>query len=412
MFVLDALYNLFIMPIQLIIQLVFGVFYSFTGSIPLTLFLLSFFVSILVLPLYSRAAVLEKRQKGLEQRLEPVVKHLKKTFKGDESFLLIRTYYRQNGYSPLGKVRSSTSLFLQIPFFIAAYRFLYTNDFLMAATFGPIHSLAVPDSLLIIGGVKINELPIVMTLINILAGYIYTIGKNKKDNIKTIITALVFLVILYNSPAGLVLYWTFNNVFSLIKSVIERVFEDRIKSKAAAIEENQKISFSDAKCFLFPSLFLAVFTGVLIPSAFVSDSPLEFVEPQIPVTPLRMLIMPFIISAGLFVVWGGISYLLASKKGKKVISMFMWTLSLVFLADYMLFSKDLGIISTDLVYDEHPTNSYSAIVLNLIIIAGVIIIGLFLFRYKRLMSFISLVLSLMTVYRHRSCFLLTERMLW
>ena len=30
--------------------------------------------------------------------------------------------------------------------------------------------------------------------------------------------ALIFLVLLYSSPAGLVLYWTMNNVFSLVKS--------------------------------------------------------------------------------------------------------------------------------------------------------------------------------------------------
>ncbi|WP_228378566.1 hypothetical protein [Treponema endosymbiont of Eucomonympha sp.] len=34
--------------------------------------------------------------------------------------------------------------------------------------------------------------------------------------------ALVFLVLLYNSPAGLVLYWTVNNVFSLAKIYCKR----------------------------------------------------------------------------------------------------------------------------------------------------------------------------------------------
>jgi membrane protein insertase Oxa1/YidC/SpoIIIJ len=31
--------------------------------------------------------------------------------------------------------------------------------------------------------------------------------------------ALIFLVLLYNSPSGLVLYWTCNNIFSLGKNL-------------------------------------------------------------------------------------------------------------------------------------------------------------------------------------------------
>ena len=60
-------------------------------------------------------------------------------------------------------------------------------------------------------------LPIAMTLINIIAGAIYTKGFSFKEKAQIYGMALVFLVILYNSPSGLVLYWTMNNVFSLIK---------------------------------------------------------------------------------------------------------------------------------------------------------------------------------------------------
>ena len=35
--------------------------------------------------------------------------------------------------------------------------------------------------------------------------------------------ALVFLVILYASPSGLVLYWTMNNVFSLVKNIFYKI---------------------------------------------------------------------------------------------------------------------------------------------------------------------------------------------
>ena len=59
-----------------------------------------------------------------------------------------------------------------------------------------------------------------MTVINIISGFIYSGKGNAKDKIKLILIALVFLVLLYDSPAGLVFYWTLNNIFSLCKNAV------------------------------------------------------------------------------------------------------------------------------------------------------------------------------------------------
>ena len=62
-----------------------------------------------------------------------------------------------------------------------------------------------------------------MTLINIIAGAIYTKGFKAKDKIQIYGMALLFLVVLYNSPSGLVVYWTMNNVFSLVKNIFYKI---------------------------------------------------------------------------------------------------------------------------------------------------------------------------------------------
>ena len=64
----------------------------------------------------------------------------------------------------------------------------------------------------------LNLLPVLMTLINIIAGAIYAKGLGVKDKVQLYVMALVFLIMLYNSPSGLVLYWTLNNVFSFAKN--------------------------------------------------------------------------------------------------------------------------------------------------------------------------------------------------
>ena len=59
-----------------------------------------------------------------------------------------------------------------------------------------------------------------MTFINLAAGYVYAKDKDVKDKATIVLIALVFLIILYNSPSSLLIYWTFNNLFSLVKNII------------------------------------------------------------------------------------------------------------------------------------------------------------------------------------------------
>jgi hypothetical protein len=61
-----------------------------------------------------------------------------------------------------------------------------------------------------------------MTLINCAASLVYTRGLGLKDKVQLYGMAGIFLLLLYNSPSGLVLYWTANNVFSLVKNILAR----------------------------------------------------------------------------------------------------------------------------------------------------------------------------------------------
>ena len=102
---------------------------------------------------------------------------------------------------------------------MAAYSCLSKMPALQGQSFLFIKNMGVPDAVFHIGSFPINVLPIAMTIINIVAGAIYCKGFPFKEKAQIYGMALIFLVILYNSPAGLVLYWTMNNVFSLIKNV-------------------------------------------------------------------------------------------------------------------------------------------------------------------------------------------------
>ncbi len=219
----ELIYMVFIGPLELLFEIVYGIFYRYFYNPGLAIFFLSLVINILVLPLYRRADAMQKQAENIDAKLRDGVAHIKKTFSGDEKMMVLQTYYRQNHYKPADALKGSVPLLLQIPFFIAAYQFLSHLEILDGVSLGPIADLSRPDGMLVIGGITINLLPILMTAINIIASVLYSKGSPVKTKIQLYGMALFFLVFLYGSPSGLVFYWTLNNLFSLFKQMFSKV---------------------------------------------------------------------------------------------------------------------------------------------------------------------------------------------
>ena len=220
------LYNLIIAPIEFIVDWVFRMCLNKVGteSVIYCVVVISIVINILALPLYNIADALQEKERKLVKSLEFRVKRIKKAFKGDEQFMMLSEYYRQNNYHPLYALRSSLSILIEIPFFIAAYHYLSNCDALLGSKFWIFKDLGGPDQLFkFTVGTKliiINILPIIMTLINFVSGAVYTKEAPVKEKVQLYAVACIFLVLLYNSPSGLVIYWILNNLFSLAKNVV------------------------------------------------------------------------------------------------------------------------------------------------------------------------------------------------
>ena len=346
MTVSHILHQLLLQPLELIFECIFGVSYRLLQNNGLSIFLMSLAMNLLLLPLYRRADAIQEEERDIEKKLEPNVAHIKKTFHGDEQFMMLQAYYRKNGYKPYFSLKGSLPLVLEIPFFIAAYRFLSNLEQLHGASFGPITDLGVPDGLLAVGGVTLPLLPILMTLINFISSAIYTRGLPKKDKLQLYAMALVFLVLLYRSPSGLVLYWTLNNLFSLVKNLVVKILSRGKRPKALPHPAVDGTSFlADVRLFWAGGVFLTLLTGVLIPSAVVRSSPAEFVHVLAFYTPLNHILNAFLLSAGFFLVWLGLFYFLANRKWRRILALLLWIISICAITDYMLFNQDFGLMS-------------------------------------------------------------------
>lgn len=429
---LEIIDALLLRPLQTLFELIYCNANDIIGNPGLSIIALSLFMNILVLPLYNKADALQEEERQMEARLQKGVAHIKKTFRGDERMMILQTYYRQNDYKPTYVLRSAVSLMLEIPFFMAAYRFLSGLQLLQGVPFGPIADLGKADGLLRLGGLSVNILPVIMTAVNLVSCVIFTKGAPKKTKIQLYGMAVFFLLFLYDSPSGLVFYWTLNNVFSLGKTVFYKLKNPRkvlrvsgavlgavmivgalgfyhaprpvVKAivilagtalelpwllglrqqKPSAKGQSVKEYRPNAKLFFACGLFLALFVGTYVPLSVIVASAQEFVSTQQYQNPLWFVVSSTCFAVGLFVIWMGVFYQLASDKGKVFLEWALWVFSGVAIVDFMVFGKDLGLLSSVLTIDNGLKFEKWEIVANILAVADVVgLMYLLLHRWNR-----------------------------
>lgn len=427
----EFLETLIIGPLKLVFEIIFSMGYYVTDRPGISIIALSIAMNILVLPLYRQADAMQERARDTDARLRRGVEHIKKTFSGDERMMILQTYYRQNNYRPTDALNGSVSLLLEVPFFMAAYQFLAHARALEGVSFGPIPDLGAPDGLLVLAGISFNLLPILMTAINFISSALYLKGFPLKTKLQLYGMALFFLVFLYDSPAGLVFYWTLNNLFSLVKNIFYRLknpkkalrnslfvlgialvlfakfqpnpvnywFQIIPAAFGLALMVPQLVFLAarllplparraqrsepvpNRRAFLLAGALLTILTGALIPSAVIGSSPQEFVDMGYFYHPLWYVAFATTLAAGFFLVWMNVFYWLASPRWKVVFQRLLWILCGVMLVDYLFFGTNLGTLTARLQYIEGLRFTPRELIANLAAVLAVVLL-LFLLAKK------------------------------
>jgi membrane protein insertase Oxa1/YidC/SpoIIIJ len=225
MSVLSFLDHLLLRPLLLIYEGLFNALVGATHDFGAAILLFSLLVNFALLPAYFQMERAGRMAATKSREVERQVARLKAHFKGRELYYYIRTTYRHYGYHPISSVLGAADLYIQVLVFATVYRFLASHPGLAGASFTLIRDLSQPDGLL----AGAHLLPIVMTLLNVLSALAYV--DEKKKRYQALALALVFLVLLYKSPSGLVLYWTANNFISLIRNASVRFVGPRLSEK-------------------------------------------------------------------------------------------------------------------------------------------------------------------------------------
>ena len=426
-------FNLVIYPLTQIIELVYQFCYKlFNHNTPVALIGVSCAVSLLTLPLYIVAEHWAQVERDKQSAMKNQINKIKAVFKGNEQYMILSTYYRQQHYHPIMGLRSAFGLLIQIPFFTAAYACLSNMTALNTKGILWIENWSQPDNFTILG-ITVHLLPIIMTVINLISSTIYTKGFSIKERLYPYGLALLFVFILYNSPSGLVLYWTMNNLFSLVKNIFYKMknpvkvlyilacsfvtifilwilaghrlslkrgllvsccfgliyFAPLFVKLANHLIDKTFVTLKDS-FKLRTSLFftavagLTVLMGLFLPSNLISASPTEFCGIDTIGNPNFFINNTFFQTSGIFLIWCSLIYFLYHERMQTLISFGLTSLLGASLLGVFVFKGDYGTISKLLRFVEvsNVDSSLAAILINGISILAVIAVIALLIKLK------------------------------
>ena len=190
-----------------------GVFHSYAAAI----IILTIIIKTLLWPIQNRATN-QLRKMSL---LTPKMTELREKYKDDPQKMNeeVMKLYREYGVNPFS---GCVPMLIQIPIFFGFYAMLGSAIELRNSSFLWVQDLSQPDTVFRIWGFPVNVLPIVMAGSMI---WQMAISPKSGDAMQQRIfyfMPVIFLVFCYNYASGLALYWTTQNLFSIVQLYLTR----------------------------------------------------------------------------------------------------------------------------------------------------------------------------------------------
>jgi YidC/Oxa1 family membrane protein insertase len=216
-------------PIEKLLKWLLNIFYKITPNYGAAMLLLTLFIKIIFFPLTKKGSEATMRM----QAFAPRIKELQEKYKNNPQKLNTEmgNLYKQEGYNPLS---GCLPMLLQFPIIIAMYQ-LFNNHFDMrGAGFIPgwIPDLSLPEHIVkfpdgfvlpFLGWTALRALPFIYVGSQLIYGTVTQMPgqqSNSQAKIMLYVLPLVFFFVLYNAPSGLLIYWIFSNLLTLVQQLI------------------------------------------------------------------------------------------------------------------------------------------------------------------------------------------------
>ena len=194
---------------------VLNFFNSMIPNYGVAIILMTILVRLLFWPLTHKSTVGMRKM----QEIQPLMKEIQKKYKDNPQRMQQETWqlYRDHKVNPLS---SCLPMLIQIPVFIALFNVLRSTVELRYAPFLWIADLSEPEALFAswfpFGG--LNILPILMAgTMALQSALTPSTGDAKQQRMMMVMMPIMMLVMFYNFPSALSLYWTLSQVFSIVQ---------------------------------------------------------------------------------------------------------------------------------------------------------------------------------------------------
>ncbi|MDR3273747.1 MAG: membrane protein insertase YidC [Puniceicoccales bacterium] len=190
--------------------------HSFVSNWGLAIILLTVMVKLCLWPLTTAQVRVSKKMSAVQAPL----KEIREKYKNNPSKIQAETIklFKLHRINPAA---GCLPIFVQIPIFFGLYFMLRTSSELRFAHFLWIKDLSVADTVAHVGSFPINILPIIMCVTTALQMHMTPIPS--ADGSPKMILKLMPLILLfgcYGLPSGLVLYWTVQNILTIVQQYV------------------------------------------------------------------------------------------------------------------------------------------------------------------------------------------------
>ena len=184
----------------------------YVHSFAAAIIILTILIKLALWPLQNKATNSMKRM----QLLSPKMTELRAKYKDDPTKMNeeLMKLYKQYGVNPFG---GCLPMLVQIPIFFGFYSMLGSAIELRNSQFLWIHDLSQPDTIAHLLGFPINLLPILMAGTMVWQMAISPQSGDASQQRIMYFMPVIFLTFCYNYASGLALYWTTQNIFSIVQ---------------------------------------------------------------------------------------------------------------------------------------------------------------------------------------------------
>lgn len=198
-----------------------------------TIVVITLLIKLIFWPLTNASTKSMKRM----AKLQPQMKELQEKYKADPKKMQrkLMEFMKENKVNPMG---SCLPLLLQMPIFIGFYTMLQSAIELRGAPFLWINDLSSPDTLfyLPIIAIPFNLMPLLMGATMIYQARLTPMspGMDPTQQMMMRYMPLIFIFILYGMSSGLTLYWTVQNILSIVQTKLTKTDDPKVVTAPVA----------------------------------------------------------------------------------------------------------------------------------------------------------------------------------